>query len=100
MTGLTLCRYPRGVSPPAAIELSGKHPWDTDPENPDSGRLTPLSVQWLDSHGNTTFHFNARPEEGAVVLNSFIDGASGEQVVVTPYPFSPGSEEPIMLRFE
>lgn len=34
------------------------------------------------------------------MLNSFIDGAWGEQAEVRPYPFSPDSEEPIVLRFE
>jgi Galactoside-binding lectin/Glycosyl transferase family 2 len=100
MIGLTVCRYPDGVSPPVAVELSGKHPWNTDPDDPDSGRRSPLNILWLDSHGNVALHFNPRPEEGAVVLNSYIEGASGDEMVVTPYPFSPDSEAPIRLRFE
>ncbi len=77
MADLAVCRYPRGVSSPAALELSGKHPWVTDPEDPDRGRLAPLTVDWLDSRGNRALHFNPRPDEGAVLLNSFIEGVWG-----------------------
>jgi hypothetical protein len=88
-----VARYPDGVRPPMRLELSGGVPYGVEP-----GRG--FSVDWLDRRGEIVFHFNPRPEQDAIALNSYLGSAWGEQELVPGYRFQHTLEAPLRLRFD
>jgi hypothetical protein len=85
-----LQRFAFGVEPPGSLDLSGF------PPHPELG----LSIDWIDERGDVAVHFNARPHQRAIVLNSNVAGTWGEEVVVPEYPFSRDLDVPCRIRFD
>jgi hypothetical protein len=92
MATMTIVSFPKGVSAPASLDLSGGPPFARD-------WPTEFALDWVDGAGNIVFHFNARPEEREVALNSWF-GEWGGEVLVRPYPFALEPGLPFHLRFE
>src|SRR5437764_10177048 len=90
---IVVARYPGGLRPPVRLELSGGARYGVQP-----GR--PLTLDWLDDRGDIFFHFNARPKEDAVVLNSHLGGAWGEEVLVQGCPIRRELDLRLELRFD
>jgi hypothetical protein len=93
MAELVAARYPNGVSRGTRLELSG-----AVPSSP--SRLEPFTVDWLDARGEIALHMNWRPQDGAVVLNSFLDGRWGSEQVVRGQPFPEERGAVCTLGFE
>src|SRR5437867_3431661 len=79
--------YRRGVQPPRRLELHGAHPSVSQRDG--SIRLVPFTVDWFSRSGEILLHFNARPDEGVVVVTSYVGGLWGDEKVVRGYPFDP-----------
>jgi hypothetical protein len=92
-------RFHEGLRVPTAVELSGEHPWVLDPGSA-SVRYPGFAVDWLDHEGNILFHFNPRPAEDRVVLNSYVADVWGQEEVLTPYPFRREPDTVLRLGFE
>jgi hypothetical protein len=87
-----VARYPRGLPVPAELELVGELPWADGPLG--------FAVDWCDRRGNVLFHFNPRPDEGRVALNSRLRGVWGEEESLASWPFSVERDTLVRLRFE
>ena len=88
MARAVLFGFDGGLAPGARLRFSGPSPRDS------------YAIDWLDAAGNVVFHFNPRPDEQIVVLNSFIDGSWGEEVKIDRFPFSVRFEVPLALGFD
>jgi hypothetical protein len=94
-----IARYDEGIQLPTHLELSGESPWMLGPDG--AGPVfNSFAVNWLDSNGNLVVHFNPRPDEGVIVVNSCLEGRWGEEVTVPGYPFRLAPDVPFLLRFE
>jgi hypothetical protein len=89
----TIVSFPAGLTAPARIELSGASPFGE--RGP-----TPFSVDWVDAEGNIPFHFNPRPEQQVVVLNSLVGGSWQKEQRVRRYPFRLEPDVPFLLGFD
>ena len=86
------------MRPPAHVEVRGAHPGVAGPDG--SPSYIPFDVDWLDDRGDILLHVNPRPDEGIVVLNSCMDGAWQEELVVDRYPFALEPDAEVTLRFD
>jgi hypothetical protein len=96
MAELRVASYASGLRVPARLELSGGVPGALVRGEPPRS----FTVDWLDSVGNVALHLSARPDADTVVLNSFLDGGWGEEVVVAQFPFALAPDVPFRLVFE
>jgi hypothetical protein len=60
----------------------------------------PFVIDWLAPKGENLLRVEARPEQAALVLNSYLGGCWGRELVVRPYPFGTAASGRSTLRFE
>jgi hypothetical protein len=96
-----VARYPEGLRARTRLELSGEPPWVLKwREGIAEIAYQPFAINWLDRQGNILFHFNPRPAESLVVLNSWFDGTWNEPVFIPGLPFQLERDIPFRLRFD
>jgi hypothetical protein len=100
---LVLARYPPNPAFPIELELGGEYPWAEDGPDGAGTRFLPFAIEWRDGRGNGLFHFNPRPAEGVVVLNSCRRRGRRvrweEEVIVSGFPLPQEPQVPFRLRF-
>jgi galactose binding lectin-like protein/glycosyl transferase family 2 len=78
---IRVATFPQGMRPRARrLEIAFGLPFNADEQ-------ATFAVDWLDGDGNIAFHFNPRPEQDQVTLNSYVDGLWGAAVTVDGCPF-------------
>jgi hypothetical protein len=86
------------VRTPETLDLSGQYPWTLD-----EGAVTrfhPFAIDWVDRDGDILLHFNPRPDEKRIVLNSRLDGRWHEEASAPRWPFTLEPNLPFRARFE
>jgi hypothetical protein len=87
--GSLVASFPSGLPRSLRLELESQQ---TPPEA--------WAVNWVDATGDLVCHFNPRPAEGCVVLNTFRGGAWGEELLVRSYPFPTRPDASFRVAFE
>jgi hypothetical protein len=93
MPSSRILSFSDGLPIPSRLDFSGSSSFGAE-------GATPFAVDWIAENGDILLHFNPRPGEGVVVLNSCLAGVWDEQLVVPDYPFKLEPDTPFVLRFD
>src|SRR3989442_9676586 len=92
MASMTIATFRRRGRAGTSLDLSGAPAFSI--QGP-----AEFALDWVDHSGNIVFHFNPRPHERAIALNTWL-GEWGGEVLVRPYPFALTPGSPFHLRFD